>query len=163
MHNREKPRKAAGTYGFADLLRRPSRIFRPATPSEAQQDIGAVRRGEARMVSCFLRGDHDPLPRRLTQGTLQLSATRTSWTRFWSLRRTPIAIPSDVLAISTRSADYREPNVKKGGKAFGVLPVPAFVVVTCNTTSGSMDLVVPAADVPLVTSYFRDHMRSVPD
>jgi len=49
--------------------------------------------------------------------------------------------------------------VKKGGKALGVVEVPAFVVVTCTGSSGALDLVVPSADEPLVSTYFRDRLH----
>jgi len=57
--------------------------------------------------------------------------------------------------VETRPADHREPNVKKGGSAFGVIAVPAFVVVTCTLDSGTIDLVVPGVDERLVDGYFR--------
>lgn len=153
--SRERAPKATGTYGFLDVLRHPSRVFAPPTDSEGSSDIEAVRGGEARRVSCFLRGTVDPFPRKLHQGRLQLSSGGADWTPFWSLSRKPVAIGLTVQEVTTRPADSREPNVKKGGTFLGVVAVPAFVVVTCAGSSGAVDLVVPSADEPLVSSYFR--------
>jgi len=149
------PPKSAGTYGFLDVLRHPSRILRPATPAEGESDIEALRRGESRRVSCFLRGTFGPYPRRLKQGSLELSGLGATWRPFWSFRRTLLSIDIEVASVDTRPADHREPRVNKGGKAFGVVGIPTFVVVTCSTPSGSLDLVVPSADLPLVAGFFR--------
>jgi len=155
----ERAPNAAGTYGFLDVLRHPSRIVRPPKASDTRSDVEAVRRGEARSVSCFLRGTVEPFPRKLKQGRLQLSSGGVTWTPFWSLSRKPVAIGLKVEGVTTRPSDSREPNVKKGGKALGVVEVPAFVVVTCTGSSGALDLVVPSADEPLVSTYFRDRLH----
>jgi len=65
-----------------------------------------------------------------------------------------LKIDSVVISFATRAADHREPNVKKGGRAFGVV-VPTFTVITCETAVGSFDLVVPSADQPLVEGFLR--------
>jgi hypothetical protein len=153
MTTRQRPRNAAGTYGFIDGLRHPSLLFKPPSPAQSQGDLEAVRSGGARKVSCFLRGSFAPYPHRLRQGTLYLSALSAHWEPFWSFNRIPRAITRQVLSVTTRAADYREPNVKKGNGGF--LNVPYFTVVTCETPSGAFDLVVPAVDVPLVTGYFQ--------
>jgi hypothetical protein len=70
-----------------------------------------------------------------------------------------VAIGLLVEGVTTRPADSREPNVKKGGTALGVVQVPTFVVVTCTGSAGSLDLVVPSADEPLVSTYFRDRLH----
>ena len=155
----KRAQKAVGTYGFLDVLRHPSWIVRPPKPSEGLSDIEAVRAGEARSVSCFLRGTFDPFPRRLKQGSLVLSGRGVSWIPFWSFKRQALEIEVTVDGVATRPADRREPNVKKGGKAFGVVTVPAFVVVTCTTPKGALDFVVPPADEPLVADYFRSRMN----
>jgi len=152
-----KPQRAAGTYGFLGVLRHPSRILR--APAADAADIDAVRRGEARRVSCFLRGTVDPYPRRLKQGSLVLDGDHAAWTPFWSLRRKPLEVKMEVQSVETRPADQREPNVKKGGKAYGVVQIPTFLVVTCQAASASVDFVVPAADERLVRSFFADAIR----
>jgi hypothetical protein len=107
----------------------------------------------ARKVSCFLRGSLAPYPRRLRQGTLYLSALNVYWEPFWRVRRIPQQITGPFLSITTRPADDREPNVKKGGGS--ILNVPSFAVVTCHTPHGAVDLVVPDADARLVAGYFK--------
>jgi len=128
-------------------------MFKPAEPEQRQGELRAVRRGEARKVSCFLTGSLAPYPRRLRQGTLYLSALNVHWEPFWSIRRIPQQITGPVLSITTRPADDREPNVKKGGSS--IMNVPSFTVVTCHTPYGAVDLVVPEADARLVAGYFK--------
>ncbi len=128
----ERARKAAGTYGFLDVLRHPSRMVRPPGPNDGASDIEAIRSGETRRVSCFLRGEGGPYPKKLKQGRLVLGKDQAAWTPYWSVSRKPIDIDRNVTSVQSRPADGREPNVKKGGTAFGVVQIPAFMVVTCN-------------------------------
>ena len=161
----EKPApKAVGTYGFFAVLRHPSRMIRPPGPSEGRSDIEAVRSGQARQVSCLLRGNFDPYPRRLRQGTLLLSGPVASWTPYWSFKRQPLAVEVTLDAVTTRPADKREgPKVKKGGRRWGVVAIPHFSVVTCTSSLGILDFVVPPADEPLVAGYFRRWLRTEAD
>lgn len=152
-----RPKRAAGTYGLLDVLQHPSRLLRPARPSESG-DIEAIRRGEGRAVSCFLRGQVDPFPQRLKQGTLVLQGSHASWIPYWALRRHPLGFDLEVLSVESRPADHREPNVKKGGTAFGTMQVPTFMVVSCGTSTGAVDFVIPAADEPLVKTFFNDRI-----
>lgn len=153
MRARQRTRKAAGTYGLIDVLRHPLLLLKPPEPEQSLSDLQAVRRGEARKVSCFLRGSLAPYPRRMRQGTLYLSALNVYWEPFWRVRRIPQQITGPFLSITTRPADDREPNVKKGGGS--ILNVPSFTVVTCHTPHGAVDLVVPDADARLVVGYFK--------
>jgi hypothetical protein len=154
----DRPRKAVGTYGFLDVLRRPSLMFRPPDPSTSQSDIEAIRGGSARVVACFLRGSFAPYPRRLTQGTLVLSASSATWKPYFGFSRRPLNVEVEAKSVTTRPADYREPGVKKGGQAYGAVTVPTFMVVTGSGPSGSLDFVVPSADVPLVTSWLSNDL-----
>lgn len=149
----QRTRKSAGTHGLIGVLRHPSLMFKPPSPEQSQGDLQAVRRGEARKVSCFLRGSFATYPRRLRQGTLYLSALEVHWVPLWSARRLPQQITGPVLSVTTRPADDREPNVKKGGSS--ILNVPSFTVVTCHAPYGAVDLVVPEADARLVAGYFK--------
>lgn len=153
-----RTRKAVGTYGFSDLDRVATAAVKGHPGQEAGQvDVAAVRAGEAREVSCFLRGSAEPYPRRLRQGSLFISLRETYWVPFWSFRRHPLLIDIKAEWVRTRAADHREPNVKKGRVgAYGVR-MPAFVVVTCAAQPGegpaTVDFVVPKADSLLVSSY----------
>jgi hypothetical protein len=149
---KQRPINSAGTYGFIGVLRHPSLMFKPPSPDQSQADLAAVRRGEVRKVSCFLRGSFDPYPHRLRQGSLYLSGPHALWEPFWSVRRACQQVNGPVLSVTIRPADHREPNVKKGGGGF--VNVPSFTVVTCHTSCGAVDLLVPSADVPLVAGYF---------
>ena len=71
----------------------------------------------------------------------------------------PLAIELAVEDVTTRPADSREPNVKKGGRWFGVVAFPAFVVVTSTSSVGAVDFVVPSADQPFVTAYLNTRMH----
>lgn len=154
MSNAKVP-KASGTYGFLDVIRHPSLIFRTAessnVPTAAEMEKGFI-------VSCFLRGTYEPFPRGLKQGSLTLSSGPVSWTPYFSIKRSAVPINITVLSVTSRGADERERNVKKGGKAFGIVQVPTFEVVTCTTSSGSVDFVVPAADGALVFNFFKGHI-----
>jgi len=150
--------KATGTNGILDRLRSPSRIVRRDTARSPDTDIDADRAGEARAVSCFLRGSFSPYPRRLRQGTLNLAGTQATWAPALSVGRRRIAVDSPITSAVSRPADHREPGVKKGGNAFGVLAVPSFVVVECVTPAGQLDFVVPDADEQLVLGYFNSRV-----
>jgi hypothetical protein len=45
---------------------------------------------------------------------------------------------------------------------YGVVQMPACVVVTCQTPAGSFDLVVSGADIPLVVGYFSPADKAAP-
>lgn len=144
-----KPRKAVGTYSFTDVLRDPGRrITYRAVDQESAADIAAVLDGETRRVSCFLRGSSAPYPRWLRQGELDISGDAAQWTPFWSVRRGPIPVAARPTSIRTRRPGRREWQLGSP---------QLFVVITCALGSdGSQqktDLVVPAADAPLVTGY----------
>jgi hypothetical protein len=151
MTGRHRPSKSAGTYGLIGVLRHPSRILKPPSREQNLGDLDALRRGETRRISCFLRGSYAPYPERLRQGTLYLAVQDAQWEPFWSVRRTRQEVAGPVVSVTTRPADHREPNVKHGGNSF----VPSFTVVTCDTPHGAIDLVVPSADAALVASYFK--------
>jgi hypothetical protein len=110
---------------------------------------------EARAVSCFLKGSADPYPRRSKQGTLELTRDGITWRPSWSFRRRPIPINEEIRSVDVREAGRSEWNVKKGGNAFGVVPVPAFQVVVCKTDRGTLELSVPSTDMGLVLTALR--------
>ncbi len=155
-----RPRDAAGTYGFIGFWKHLDRVREPNSLRLSDRDLEALRRGDVLRVSCFLRGESDPYPRKLTQGVLVLSATNASWTRFWSVVRVPLPIVDEFRAVSTRAADRRERRVKKGGSVdmpgVGRVTIPTFVVVSGASDHGQLDFVVPAADVPLVVACLED-------
>jgi hypothetical protein len=61
-----------------------------------------------------------------------------------------IPITEQIHSVDIRQAGRSEWNVKKGGKAFGVLPVPEYQVVVCKTDRGELELSIPSADIGLV-------------
>lgn len=144
-----KPRKSVGTDSFTDLLRDPGlRITDRAVDQENAADIAAVQDGETLRVSCFLRGSSAPYPRWLRQGVPDISRDPAQWTPFWSTRRRPVPVAAGPASIRTRCPDRREWRVGRPD---------LFVVITCVLSAdGSRqetDLVVPAANAPLVTGY----------
>jgi hypothetical protein len=151
-----KPRKSVGTYSFTDLLFNPRILFMERAVDQVQSaDLAAVQGGETRRVSCFLRGSSAPYPRRLRQGSLDISTGVARWTPFWSVRRRPVPVYVVPTHIRTRRPDRREWNVGR---------TDVFVVITCvvdaHGSRQETDLVVPAADAPLVTAYLNGVHRS---
>jgi len=130
-------------------------LFREPKDNAAQSDIDAVRQGEGRAVSCLLKGPVAPFPRRRRQGTLALSAIGVFWRPSWSLHPKPLMIPRPAQSVEVRAAERSEWNMKKGGKAFGVVPVPEFQVVIARTDVGALELAVPSTDVELVMEVLR--------
>jgi hypothetical protein len=61
-----------------------------------------------------------------------------------------LVIDAPIRSIEVRAAAQSEWNVKKGGKAFGVVPIPEFKVVEATTDAGVVEFAVPIWDVPLV-------------
>jgi hypothetical protein len=120
--------------------------------------LSAVKQGEGRIISCFLSGTEDGYPNRRKQGWLIVQSETAKWIPFWSARRQALPLEVRPLRVEVRPADKREPNVKKGGKAFGLLPVPSFVVITCVLDSGSIELVVPGLDQQLVEGFFKSRI-----
>src|SRR5262252_1645411 len=158
-----RTRNAVGSYGVTDLLLNPVRALSikwkgPPGPEAGQADIAAVMAGEARKVSCFLRGSFDPYPRHLKHGALYVSAEEAHWVPLWSLRRSALPIGIRARYVQTRPADHREPNVKQGGIWRDGVKIPVFMVVTCTTEVsdgyGTVEFVVPVADAYLVDNYF---------
>jgi hypothetical protein len=132
-----------------DMLRQPSRLGRiPPAPDASRRDIAALQRGEARLVSCYLRnppgsGWRGRWPRQ-GQGTLELSATQVSWRPFLGLGRRARVL--DIGGVTqVRPADWSD-------QRFGVPGNPhLFSLVRCAAPDGRLDLLVPTADLPLVT------------
>lgn len=160
MPPRQRPRNSAGTYGPIGVLLHPSRIFRQPAPEDSQADLEAVLGGQTRRVCCFLRGSFAPFPPRPRQGWLYLWSHRAQWKPSFSIRRPAQQITGPITSVVTRRVDHREPNVRKGSRnygpygLYGAAKLPTFSVVTCQTPSGSIDLVVPTSDLPLVVGYF---------
>lgn len=137
------------------VLRHPNRFVRPGGFVKGTPDSEALAAGESRRVNCFLRATFSTLPRRLTQGRLTLSPVKAVWAPSFGLRRTPIEIRDTLTSVTSRVADHREPGIKNGGRARGVIAIPAFSVVSCIADVGVVDLVVPSVDEGLVAGYFK--------
>lgn len=172
----ERVPKAVGTYGARDLLNRRSaspapRAFllgRPQMPtlpgrSESAADVEAFRHGEPRIMSCFFQGSFRPYPRRLTYGSLLVSACLTSWTpylRFPWRRR--ITIDFQVPCVETRPPGLKELNVDHGQKICDGVMVDKWIVVTARNPKGTLKFVVPYPDVPLVTAWLCRDIGDLP-
>jgi hypothetical protein len=157
--------KAVGTYGMLDFRRNPG--FRHGdnwrkhvpTSIDGISDIEAVRAGESRQVSCFIRGDHEHLPSKSKQGVLVVSNGGVSWTPFWSRKRKPLAVPAVTGGIATRNQGKGDVGPLIVGRAES-----GFTVITCDSLAGSVELAVPMADVPLVVfSLETIRQRPTPD
>jgi hypothetical protein len=143
--------RAAGTRTAWDVLRSG---FRTPSPERSADDLRAVQAGEGRTVSCFLRADYGPYPRRKRQGMLEVRSPVARWRPFWSIRRPAIDLALSVTGVTVRNPDKSEWNLKKGGTFLGVVPVPRFQVVVCRTSDGTVEFAVPSTDAELVASFF---------
>ena len=145
-----RPPKAVGTYGAIDAVRGRRRLLSPPPdPWESLSDVEALRRGESRRVSCWLR---EPRGRsgRHRQGELELSATGVSW-RPWpnfGIRKARSLFITGVAQV--RPADRSDRSLTSPGNPH------LFTLVSCATPTGYLDLLVPTADVPLVTWFLSD-------
>jgi hypothetical protein len=155
---RENPPRPEGSVGIWRALRHPSKIFGSGEGRKENTDADSISQGESRQVSCFLRGTIANYPSRLKQGNLTLSPGGASWSPFLKMGSGRIKIVPNFLAVSTRPADHREPNVKKGGSGLGFINVPVFMVVTCTGPDGTGEFVVPSLDESLVASWFRQRL-----
>lgn len=89
-------------------------------------DREALKRGDQLIVTCSLKGPAPPYPSRLRQGELELTQKETRWRASWLPWRTPLVLDTPVQSIEVRTAERSEWNLKKGGKAFGLIPIPEF-------------------------------------
>jgi hypothetical protein len=142
---RSRPPKAVGSYGLLDVVHQPSRLGQiPPAPDLSRRDIAALERGEARLVSCFVRNPPGIRRRGPRLGGLELSATTVSWWPFFSVRRAGRML--DIGGVTL---------VRPAGPSDQRFGVPAnlhlFSLVRCATPAGPLDLLVPTADLPLVT------------
>lgn len=143
---------SAGTRSLLSDLRTLSRKLRQGSSTT---DVQALRSGQGRTVSCFLRGSMPPYPPRVKQGTLRVAEGDISWRPSWGLRRRPQSIHENIRTLDFRAPGRAEWNVKKGGTAFGVIAIPDFTVIVATTDRGVLEFTVPSVDVDLVTAVLR--------
>ena len=141
-------RRSAGTRTFLDVIRSG---FRGPTPESIAADHAALERGDELVVSCFLSGPTPPYPGRPKQGQLELWKGQVRW-RASGCRPSSIPIDADMRLLDVRDVARTDANVKRGGKVFGILPIPEFKVVVAETDRGVLEFFVPSPDVPLVAS-----------
>lgn len=98
---------------------------------------------------CRVRAASGPWPRRYQHGTLELRGHTASWRRVPGVLSTRRVIDvRDTSVITARPAGHREQRL--GSPA----SIHLFALVRCATPAGPLELVVPAADVPLITWFF---------
>jgi hypothetical protein len=156
MSPKQRPPRAAGSYGMASVLRHPSLVFKRPSRAASQADLAAVRGGEVRRVACWLAGSYPPFPPQFIQGWLDLSKDDAQWRPFLK-RRFPVQhLTEPIESVRTRSI-FDRAGLPKGAPERGIC-----VIVSCQTPSGSIDLVVPKSDVPLVVGYFSPANQPAP-
>jgi hypothetical protein len=145
-----RPPRSVGTTVLSDALRRPPRYSSfPPDPQLSLADIQAIRAGEARRVGCYLRAAVGSYPRRYTRGTLEVGGQAVSWKPVGRGRKSRRTIDVRRMSvIDSRSADHRERRFGSPGN------IHLFALVRCSAPEGPLDLVVPAADVPMITWFF---------
>ena len=96
-----------------------------------------------------MRAASGPYPRKYKRGTLEVGGHTAAWKRAGARRRSRLVIDvSGMSVIKTRPADHREQRFGSPGN------IHLFALVRCATPAGPLDLVVPIADVPLITWFF---------
>jgi hypothetical protein len=144
-------RRSAGTVMPSDLVR--NRMRAPSLAARAA-DIEAVDRGEGRTVVCMFRGSYGSYPRRFKQKTLDLTNDALVLPPFWySLNRKCITITEHVLSAHVRPRNFRTDwNLKATGMYApgSALEWAGVDVISCQTSSGTLEFAVPRPDVPLV-------------
>jgi hypothetical protein len=163
MNGRSRFRRAAGTTTPIDVL---GRAFRGPSPAVVAADIEAIDHGEGRTVVCIFRGLYGSYPRRFTKKMLDLTSDslvlRPSWN---SLSRKLITVTEPVLTAEVRE---RNPGSDWNLKAAGIyaagqpLQFAGFVVISCQTASGTLEFAVPRPDVPLMLHVLQRHNKKVP-
>ncbi|MFC9735471.1 hypothetical protein ACFWEO_28165 [Streptomyces roseolus] len=142
-------RRAAGTVTFLDLLRSPGRLLDRVTGrggARAEADVAALRAGEGREVSAFVRDG-----RRFRQGSLVLDPGARSpvvWRpyRFPGRRGPAVALTGPLRVRGEGPVDGPgSPAVDRG----------AFRLLTVEAADRSWELAVPAVDLPLVRAALR--------
>jgi len=149
----KRPPRSAGTTVLLDVLRRPPRYLKfPPGAEESPADIRAVRAGDARRIGCFARAASGPYPRGYKRGMLEVRGHSATWQRSGSRRGSRLVIDvAGTSVIKARPADHREQRFGSPGN------IHLFALVRCATPTGPLDLVVPAADVPLLAWFFGGH------
>jgi hypothetical protein len=159
--------RAVGTYGIRDVLRgrrvgptlRDFLLRRPLVPelpgrAASQADVEALGRGESRVVACHLRATFGPYPRRLTHGSLLVSARSATWTPYLRFPwRSALNMDLEVPWVRTRRPGLRDLNVDRRQKVCDGVMVSRWMFVTARYPAGSIDFVVPFPDVPLITAW----------
>ncbi|MBO0836178.1 MAG: hypothetical protein J2P28_11845 [Actinobacteria bacterium] len=141
MKGQRVPR-AVGTYGPLDVARSGRRL--PPDPQESLVDVAAVQHGESRVVVCFLSrrpSRWSPGPR---IGVLEIRPGGATWRPWPSLGRRPCSLGVTAVLVV-------QPAARADIRLTGPGNFHLFTVVRCATAAGRIDLIVPTADVPLVT------------
>ncbi|MBO0833055.1 MAG: hypothetical protein J2P29_13900 [Actinobacteria bacterium] len=134
--------RAVGTYGPLDVARSGRRL--PPDPQESLVDVAAVQHGESRVVVCFLSrrpSRWSPGPR---IGVLEIRPGGATWRPWPSLGRRPCSLGVTAVLV-VQPAGWVDIRLTGPGNFH------LFTVVRCATAAGRIDLIVPTADVPLVT------------
>ena len=127
-----------------DVLRHPldtATDISGTAQSKEQSDLVALRRGQSRSVSCFLRGEASGLPRSFRQGWLTISSTGMTWQRQWRHRGMVVRVPMLDRVVSVRRPGGRgERNIKRN----------LFKIVETSGPDGSVDFAVPGVGPDLI-------------
>jgi hypothetical protein len=86
------------------------------------------------------------------QGTLELVEGEVRWRASTGLSRQTFAIDAPIRSVDVRDVAQGDWNIKRGGKAFGVFPLPEFKVLVAETDGGLLEFAVPSPDLSLVTT-----------
>lgn len=128
-----------------DVLRHPIEVLRDPTGSsrsKAQSDLEALAAGEARQVSCWLRGSDPELPQKLTQGILLIGPDGMAWHHWFRHKDRLVVIPP---------LDRVEQVIRPASRSNGTkLRRGQFSNVVTSGPSGKVEFVVPGVGPALV-------------
>ena len=134
MSTSSKYPRDAGSRTMLDVI-----FNRTGDPSD---DVDAVfSRGEGRAVTCFLRSTIASFPDKFHYGVLRIDDATVTWSPGAKGKGTALTLetPLDIRRVRT-----------PGGPGEGAIKQGLFTVVEAASSSGTIELAVPNASVPLV-------------
>jgi len=113
-------------------------------------DLVAVRAGESREVTGFLRGKTPYM--HFTQGTLIVSSGRALWRPYFRRSRPHVEFGSDTLVTRLPLHDPQPTGSRRDRRL--LKPGGLYTPLQCERAVGVLQLCVPTPDVPLMLAAF---------
>jgi hypothetical protein len=139
--DQHKPKRSAGTRTMFDVLRG---MAKGSMDQQKAADLEAVKRGEERLVRCYLKPGENESRRHWKPGYLRVSLAGLRWdgsSRRWK----SVVLAAGQWATRLRKAD-REDRVYK-----------SFGIITCDRDHEQYEIGVPRSDVDLCVYILNTH------